>query len=118
MPYDGRELTAFQSTKLLIPMEIVVSLDEPPYERILDVDASPSPGKAPDRSGPPGSGGPGYPPSPGIEEVKFADDDPVEEDRGKEVSSEFFNEHEDEITDEVLRKDQKRHSAARTPRGI
>lgn len=84
-------------------IEVVIPLDVPPHERILEVKASPSPGKAPDRSGRPGSGGPGYPPSPGIKEVKFAADDPVEADRGLEVSREFFNEHEDYICEQVLR---------------
>ena len=100
-------------------MEIVISLgDEEPYERILEVDANPSPGKAPDRSGPPGSGGPGYGPTPGIRTVKFADSDPIEEDRGKEVSAEFFNEHEDEIVDSIFEKKAKKERAARNPRGI
>lgn len=89
--------------------EVVITIDEPPYERILEVEASPSPGKAPDRSGPPGSGGPGYPPSAGIESVRFADDDPVEADRGDEVPSSFFSAHEEEIADRVIDKESERH---------
>jgi len=100
-------------------IEVVISLDEPPYERILAVNASPSTGKAPDRGGAPGDGGPGYGPSPGIREVKFADDDPVETDRGDEVSQEFFSEHEDEICDQVIEDAAERHNPRhRNPRGI
>jgi len=100
-------------------IEVVIALDEPPYERILDVDASPSLGKAPDTSGPPGSGGPGYGPSPGISGVRFADDDPIEEERGNEVSQEFFSEHENEICDQVLEDAERRHDPRhRNPPGI
>mgnify|MGYP006430331785 CR=1 FL=1 len=94
-------------------MEVVIALDEPPYERILDVDANPSPGRAPDRSGAPGDGGPGYPASPNIRGIRFDESDPVEEDRGDEVSQEFFSRHEDEIVEGIL--ENMRERARREP---
>jgi len=83
-------------------MQITVPLDTRPHERILEVEAHPRPGKAPDRSGRPGSGGPGYPPSANVQSVCFSADDPVEADRGREVSREFYAEHEETIREAVL----------------
>jgi len=87
--------------------EVVIPLDEEPYERILTVDASPEPGKRPSRSGP------GYGATPGIYEVRFSEDDPVPEDRGTEVSAKFFDRHEDTIARQVLQLEERRHAEPR-----
>lgn len=89
--------------------EVVIPLDEEPYERILDVDASPEPGRPAKRTGRPSNCHPAEPATPGIHEVRFAENDPVPEDRGTEVSAEFFSEHEDTIAEQVLQLEERRH---------
>jgi len=91
--------------------EVIISLDEEPYERILDVDASPSPGRPAKRTGRPENCHTAEPATPGIRGVRFAEDDPVPEDRGEPVSAEFFNRHEDTIVRQVLQEEEQRHAA-------
>ena len=86
--------------------EVVISVDEEPYERILDVKASPSPGRSAKRNGPPSKCYPAEGATPGIRDVKFSKHDPVNP--GGDVPESFFSEHDGEIAEQVIAEEAKR----------
>jgi hypothetical protein len=91
-------------------MEIVVGIDQPPYERILEVSGTAHSGSSPSMN----YGGlpqPGTPPRFETKEVEWHDDDPLASDPDADAGDpvEFFERHDEEIHDQALENEQQRY---------
>jgi len=91
--------------------EAVISLDEEPWERLLDVEGVAHEGSSPSMN----YGGlpqPGEAPHFEVTDVSWSDYDPVDsEERGDPVL--FYEQHEDEIHEQALEAAQEQYEAAR-----
>lgn len=86
-------------------MEIVVSIDQEPYERILEVDGTFHEGSKPKMN----YGGlpqPGEPPTFSPTDVEWHESDPLD---GKGDVDEFYESHEEEVHRQALEKESKRY---------